>query len=196
VKPNWLAPAYWPLVFLAIRARLAGETVPRSLKIGLASSVAFLVAAGIAMSWPDSRLGEANTWSGWPEAAQRIDRLQQEFDQRGEPSFVFSTNYKNSALLAFHRAGHRRTYAQDIFGEHALQFDFWPPEGSMKGATGILVLDDRHDQAIVPEELKRYFDSVTKVDTVDVKGVGGSTRKIDIYLSRGYRGHPNWEAKR
>ncbi len=192
VKPNWLAPAYWPLVILAVQARLAGGAVPRGLKLGLASSAALLLAAGIAMAWPHSRLGEANTWSGWPEAAQRVDQLQQELDQRGAPSFVFSTNYKNSALLAFHRAGHRRTYAQDVFGEHALQFDFWPPEGALVGATGILVVDDRRDQAVVPEELQKYFESVTKIDTVEAKGGGGSARRIDIYLCRGYRGHPNW----
>jgi hypothetical protein len=196
VKPNWLAPAYWPLVILAVQARLAGGTVPRGLKLGLASSAALLLAAGIAMSWPHSRLGEANTWSGWPEAAHRVDQLQQELDQRGTSSFVFSTNYKNSALLAFHRLGHRRTYAQDVYGERALQFDFWPPEGLMAGATGILVVDDRRDQAVVPAELQTYFESVTKIDTVEVKGGGGSARRIDIYFCRGYRGHPNWGKKR
>ncbi len=101
VKPNWLAPAYWPLVILAVQARLSGGTVPRGLKLGLASSAVLLLAGVIAMAWPDSRLGEANTWSGWPEAAQRVDRLQQELDQRNErPSSSRRTTRTVPCLLS------------------------------------------------------------------------------------------------
>lgn len=190
VKPNWLAPAYAPLIVLAIESRLA-TTVPRSLRIGLATSAAMLLAAVVAMAWPGVRLGDANTWSGWPEAARRIDEIQRDLAARGQASFVFSTNYKNSALLAFHRAGHPRTYAQDIYGERALQFDFWPPENSLAGATGILAIDNRRDQAALPNELANYCDSVTRVDTVEAGGAGRSARRIDLYECRGYRGHPH-----
>jgi hypothetical protein len=190
VKPNWLAPAYAPLIVLAIQARLSGGTVPRGLKIGLASSAALLLVAVLAMAWPGAPLGEANTWAGWPEVARRIDQIERELAARGEASFVFSTNYKNSALLAFHGAGQPRTYAQDIYGERALQFDFWKPE-PLAGATGILVVDDRRDQAAVPDAAKPYFDSITKVDSVEVRHGGQTTRRIDIYLARGYRGHPH-----
>lgn len=190
VKPNWLAPAYAPLIVLAIQARLSGGAAPRSLKIGLASSAVLLLGAVVAMAWPGARIAEANTWTGWPEAAQRIDQIQRELATRGEASFVFSTNYKNSALLAFHQAGQPRTYAQDIYGERALQFDFWRPE-PLAGATGILVMDDRRDQATVPEQIKPYFSSITKLESVEVKHAGRTTRRIDIYLGRGYRGHPH-----
>jgi len=190
VKPNWLAPAYAPLIVLAIEARLSRGTVPRGLKIGLASSAALLLVAALAMAWPGAPLGEANTWTGWPEVARRIDQIQRELAARGEASFVFSTNYKNSSLLAFHQAGQPRTYAQDIYGERALQFDFWKP-GPLAGATGILVLDDRRDQTAVPEAAKRYFDSITKLESVEVQHGGRTTRRIDIYLARGYRGHPH-----
>jgi hypothetical protein len=189
VKPNWLAPAYAPLVVLAVHARLSGDAIPRSLRIGLASSAALLIAAVLAMAWPGAPIAEANTWTGWPEAARRIDQIQRELAARGESSFVFSTNYKNSALLAFHRAGHARTYAQDIYGERALQFDFWRPE-PLAGATGILVMDDRRDEAKVPETIRPYFDSITRLESLDIRRGGRTTRRIDIYLCRGYHGHP------
>jgi hypothetical protein len=189
VKPNWLAPAYAPLVVLAIRARLPGDAAPRSLRIGLASSAVLLLAAVLALVWPGAPIGKANTWDGWPEAARRIDQIQRELAARGEASFVFSTNYKNSALLAFHRAGHPRTYAQDIYGERALQFDFWQPE-PLAGATGILAIDDRRDEAAVPDEMRPYFASITKLESLDIRHGGRTTRRIDIYLCRGYRGHP------
>jgi len=189
VKPNWLAPAYAPLIVLAVEARLAAG-VPRAFRIGLATSAAMLLAAAVALAWPGLRLGEANTWSGWPEAARRIDEIQRGLSERGQQSFVFSTNYKNSALLAFHRAGHPRTYAQDIYGEPALQFDFWPPDGALAGATGILAIDDRRDQATLPPTLANYFESVSRIGSVEAGGAGGAARRIDLYECRGYRGHP------
>ncbi len=190
VKPNWLAPAYAPLIVLAVEARLTGAA-PRAFRIGLATSAVLLLAAVIAMAWPDARLGAANTWSGWPEAARRIDKIQRDLSAGGKPSFVFSTNYKNSALLAFHQAGHPRTYAQDIYGERALQFDFWPPDGSLAGATGILAIDDRRDQSAPPPALASHFESIKLIDSIEAGG--GGTRHIDLYECRGYRGHPRAE---
>jgi 4-amino-4-deoxy-L-arabinose transferase-like glycosyltransferase len=192
VKPNWLAPVYPPLVLLAVQERLQGWEAPRGLKLGLASSAALLLVAVLAMAWPNAPIGSANTWSGWPKAARHIDWLRQELAQQGQTSFVFATNYKNSALLAFHLDGQPRTYAQDIFGERALQFDFWPPEESLAGATGILAVDDRRDRSLLPAQLLAHFDSVERVDSVDVGRTGHVTRRIDIYLCRGYRGHPRW----
>ncbi|MCM8595910.1 glycosyltransferase family 39 protein [Accumulibacter sp.] len=190
VKPNWLAPAYWPLIILAVEERLAGGTVPRSFKLGLASSCALLLAAIVAVSWPNARLGDLDTWSGWPEAAKRVDDLQRELSGRGERSFVFSTNHKSSAMLAFYRQGHARTYAQDVFGERALQFDFWPPEDGMEGATGILAIDDMHDRSSLPLQLPSYCRALTKVDTIVDSSGSGAPRRIDLYLCQDYRGHP------
>ena len=190
VKPNWLAPAYAPLIVLAVEARLTGAA-PRAFRIGLATSAVLLLAAVIAMAWPGARLGAANTWSGWPEAARRIDEIQRDLSAGGKPSFVFSTNYKKSASPAFHQAGHPRTYAQDIYGERALQFDFWPPDGSLAGATGILAIDDRRDQSALPPALASHFESVKLIDSIEAGG--GGTRHIDLYECRGYRGHPRAE---
>ena len=94
-------------------------------------------------------------------------------------------------MLAFDLPGHPRTYAQDIYGERALQFDYWTPETTLAGRTGILVIDDRRDAAQVPQSLLDRFQSVEKVDTVFVGDPAKPTRRIDIYLCRGYRGHPH-----
>jgi len=191
VKPNWLAPVYPPLIVLALHAQLKQGAVPRALKIGLASSAAVLCAAAAAVTLPNPWLGVGNTWSGWTEAAQRVDQWQHKLAAENTASFVFSTNYKNSAMLAFDLPGHPRTYAQDIYGERALQFDYWPPEATLAGRTGILVIDDRRDAAQVPQSLLDRFQSVEKVDTVFVGDPAKPTRRIDIYLCRGYRGHPH-----
>jgi len=191
VKPNWLAPVYPPLIVLALHAQLKQGAVPRALKIGLASSAAVLCAAAAAVTLPNPWLGVGNTWSGWTEAAQRVDQWQHKLAAENTASFVFSTNYKNSAMLAFNLPGHPRTYAQDIYGERALQFDYWPPEATLAGRTGILVIDDRRDAAQVPQSLLDRFQSVEKVDTVFVGDPAKPTRRIDIYLCRGYRGHPH-----
>ncbi|HTN49720.1 MAG TPA: glycosyltransferase family 39 protein [Burkholderiaceae bacterium] len=189
VKPNWLAPAYPPLLALAVQARLQGGLIPRGLRIGLATSATLLLAAVAAMAIPNTRLQEANTWSGWAEAARRVDSARQQLAAAGTRSFVFTTNYKNSALLAFHLSGQPRTYAQDIYGEPALQFDYWPPE-ALAGQSAILAMDDRRDAAGPPAALLAQFESVRKIDSVVVGNPERPTRRIDLYLCEGYRGHP------
>ena len=66
----------------------------------------------------------------------------------------------------------------------------WPPEDSLAGATGILAIDDRRDQATLPPALADYFESVTRIDSIEVGGASGAARRIDLYECRGYRGHP------
>ena len=88
--------------------------------------------------------GDLNSWSGWKEAAAaRRPGGAQRHAPRASEAFVFSPNYKISSLIRFYLPGQPRTYAQDIYGEKALQFDYFPLERDLKGATGILVLSDQ-----------------------------------------------------
>jgi len=192
VKANWLAPAYWSLIILALQARLAHGESRRAMKIGLASSAALLVAAGLGLAWPQAPLGNADNWSGWAEAARRIEGLQGALAEQDERTFVFSTHYMGSALLAFYLTGHPRTYAQDVYGQRALQFDYWPVLDSMAGASGILALEGPANQA-PPQQLARFFASVSKVDSLEIRPGTPNSRRIDLYLCRGYRGHPRAE---
>ena len=83
--------------------------------------------------------GDLNSWSGWQEAAARVEKVEAAIRAEGHEAFVFSPNYKISSLIRFYLPGQPRTYAQDIYGDKALQFDYFPLERDLKGATGMLV---------------------------------------------------------
>jgi 4-amino-4-deoxy-L-arabinose transferase-like glycosyltransferase len=195
VKINWLAPAYWSLMILGVRHVLSLERGHRRLMRGLALSTAILLVAGTAVTIPNLPVaGDLNTWSGWDEAAARVAKVEASARAEGRETFVFSPTYKISSLIRFYLPGQPRTYAQDIFGDKALQFDFFPLPSSLKGATGILVLSDQDQGELNLERLKAYFDTVERVDVVEAKAFGKVTRRVQIYRASNYKGHPRWLA--
>jgi hypothetical protein len=191
VKINWLAPAYWSLLILGVRHVLTLDDGQRRLRRGLASSAVVLLIALAAFSVSNLPVaGNLNTWSGWQDAARRVDRFTAEARGEGRDTFVFATNYRVSSLLRFYLAGQPRTYAQDVYGDAALQFDYFPLGSDMRGATGILVISEPDTFATYRERLKTVFDACEPVDVVPVTAFGKVTRRIEIYRCSNYKGHP------
>ena len=191
VKINWLAPAFWPLIVLGIRHLLARSDRERRMVWGLASSAAVLVIGAAISAVPNLPIpGDLNSWSGFREAAARVDRLEAGIRAEGKDSFVFSPYYKTSSLIWFHRSGQQRTYAQDIYGEKALEYDYFPADRDLRGATGILVITDQAQSKLDLERLKPYFDAVTPVDVVETTSSGKVVRRIEIYQATNYKGRP------
>ncbi len=195
VKINWLAPAYWSLMILAVHHGLSLANGLTRLLRGLASSAAILLAAGIVVAIPNLPIpADMNTWSGWDEAALRVDKAASQARAEGQEVFIFSPNYKISSLIRFYLPGQPRTYAEDVYGDPALQFDYFPLTSSLKGATGILVLSDQDQGDLDLERLKAYFDKVERIDTVESQAFGKVTRRVSIYRGTHYTGHPRWRA--
>lgn len=191
VKINWLAPAWWSLVILGVHALLARTDGMARLRRGLASSAAILAAAAALAAIPNLPVvGNLNSWSGWDKAAARVAALERAEQAAGHPTFIFSPNYKISSLIRLYLPGHPRTYAQDIYGAPALQFDYFPLDRDLKGATGLLVLSDQDQSELDLDRLKTYFDKIERIDTIETHGMGKLTRRIDIYRCTGYVGHP------
>lgn len=194
VKVNWLVPAFWSLVILGVQHLLAREDGQKRLLRGLASSAAVLLIAGVVLTVPNFPLaGDMNNWSGIDRAAARVDQIGGALRAEGTETFVFSPNYKISSLLRFYLPGQPRTYAEDIYGEAALQFDYFPLTTQLKGATGLFV----SDQAWSPldnERLKSSFDRIELVDVIEAKAFGKVARRIAIYRGINYKGHPRWRA--
>ncbi|MBS0401731.1 MAG: glycosyltransferase family 39 protein [Rubrivivax sp.] len=195
VRINWLAPAWWSLIVLAA-ARLPADTpLPRGWRIGLASSAVMLLLVLVVFTVPNLPLPHnLNSWSAWHETAQQVAREQQALQARGERSFVFGPNYKVASLLRFHLPGKPRTYAQDIYGAPALQYDYLPPAGDLRGATGILVLADQDQAQLDLTRLAPYCASVEPAQQLQTGAFGRSARRTEIWLCRGYRGHPRVHA--
>jgi Dolichyl-phosphate-mannose-protein mannosyltransferase len=197
VKINWLAPAFWSLVVLGMHPLLQRPGAGRRMAWGLGSSAAIVVAVFAVSVTPNLPIaGDMNSWSGWKAAAQHVERVTQATRAKGEPVFVFSPNYKISSLLRFYLPGQPRTYAQDIYGARALQFDYFPLERELKGATGILVVSDQSQSHLDLQRLKPYFDSVELVDVVETVAFSRVTRRVEIYRALNYKGHPRNDPKR
>ncbi len=196
-KINWLAPAFWSLIVLGMHPLLQRPGAARQLAWGLGSSAAVVLAAFAISVTPNLPIaGDLNSWSGWKEAAQRVERVAQTARAKGEPVFIFSPNYKISSLLRFYLPGQPRTYAQDIYGAHALQFDFFPLPQDLKGATGILVVSDQSNSRLDLRRVAPYFDALELVDVIETVAFGRVTRRVEIYLGTNYRGHPRHDPAR
>lgn len=188
VKMNWLAPAYWSFIILGVHYLFQDPTRFKRMKIGIYSSFAFLGLGISVVAIPDVPLGEGNTWSGWKMAAEETSSIQDSLMAQGEDTFIFSTNYKASSLLKFYLPGQPRTYAQDIIGRHALQFDIWTKDEELKGKTGILVVDDRREYRFRANRIEPYFENIEKIKAISIENFGQSVRQIDIYLCKDYHG--------
>lgn len=191
VKLNWLAPAWWSLIVLGMHRLLEQRDALTRLKRGLGSSAALLLAAmALALTPNLPLLRDLNAWSGWSETARQLDPLLKQARSRGEQVFVFAPNYKISSLLRFHLPGQPRTYAQDIYGAPALQFDHFPLSSDLKGATGFLVVSDQAQSRLDLDRVRPYFDTLQKVDTIETRAFGRVTRRVEIWRGSGYKGHP------
>lgn len=190
-KINWLAPAYWSLMILGVQYVLTRDGGLRRLLRGLASSAILLLAAGLVFWIPNLPVpGDMNSWSGWQEAATRVAKAEASLRAEGRDTFVFGPNYKISSLMRYYLPGQPRTYAHDIYGDKALQFDYFPLDRDLRGATGILVVSDQDAGDLDLERLKPWFDSVERIDTVEARAFGKVTRRVDIYRCTNYKGHP------
>ncbi|MEA3288219.1 MAG: glycosyltransferase family 39 protein [Candidatus Marinimicrobia bacterium] len=188
VKMNWLAPAYWSFIILGVYFLFQESQRLRRFKIGVYSSLAFLGLGVSIIVLPDVPLGEGNTWSGWKNAAVEVSSIRDSLKQQGDEPFIFSTNYKASSLLKFYLPDQPRTYAQDIIGKPALQFDIWPKTVDLLGKTGILVIDDRREYRFKRKQIEPYFTNIRKIRTIKTENYGQTVRRIDIYLCTGYQG--------
>ncbi len=191
VRINWLLPAWWSLIVLAVASLPAHGPAPRWWRRGLASSLLLLLGVLVVFAVPKLPIvGNLNSWSGWKETADHVARIEAARHARGERTFVFGPNYKVASLLRFHLPGQPRTYAQDIFGAPALQYDYLPQQRDLKGATGILVLADQDQARLDMGRLVPYCDALEAAEVVHTGAFGRSTRRTEIWLCRGYHGHP------
>ncbi|MDM0111374.1 glycosyltransferase family 39 protein [Variovorax sp. J22R133] len=190
-KINWLLPAWWSLIVLGMRHGLDRGGQRRLRAWGLASSASLLVATIAIATVPNLPLpGDLNIWSGWRDAAQRVDLAVAAERHAGRRAFVFSPNYKISSLLWFHRPSQERTYAQDIFGRKALQYDYFPQTEDLVGATGFLVVSDQAQSTLQVDAIRPLFESLERVDVIEVGALERRTRRIEIWRGTGYRGRP------
>ncbi len=189
VKMNWLLPGFLPII--AITTILYSNSFfnpTKLIKVGIWSSVVLVVVGHLIMIVPNIPLGNGNTWSGWEDAAEKVYEIQQE---RGgnEKVFVFSNGYKSASLMKFYLPDQQNTYAENIYGKRALQFDYWGIPESLIGKDAIYVRSNRTEYKNDLMEIKKYFDAVEELEVFDYKFINGkSARKIICYYATNYKG--------
>lgn len=188
-KLNWLIPAWWPLVVLGLRQSLSRPAAGLWRPLGLASTLALLLAASVLATQADMKLpADLNVASGWRQAAARVDEQVAAERLAGRRAFVFSPNYKISSLIWIHRPSQERTYSSDIWGGKSLQYDHFPKDENLAGATGFLVLSDQAQSNIDMTEVARRFESLEWVETMETRSRGALVRRIEIWRGENYAG--------
>ncbi len=189
VKMNWLLPGFLPIIAIVVIVYSNSFLNPTKLiRVGIWSSLVLVVVAHLVMVVPNITLGNGNTWSGWEDAADKVYKIQQE---RGgnEKIFIFSNGYKAASLMKFYLPDQQNTYAENIYGKRALQFDYWGIPQSLIGKDALYVRSNRTEYDADLKEIRKYFDSVEELETFDYKFIDGkSARKIICYYAKNYKG--------
>ncbi len=189
VKMNWLLPGYLGFIIATVLI-YKNRDMLRSvwIKTGIISSIILLIVAHMILVIPNMPLGEGNTWSGWQDSAQKIAGIQKRLGGE-KTTFLFSNSYKSSALLRFYLPVDQEVYAQNIYGEPALQFDIWGIPDSLAGKDAIFIHTDRYEYGKNLDVLNMYFSDIELIEKFEYKFMDEyKTRTIYCYLARGYVG--------
>lgn len=187
VKMNWLLPGYISLiVMMAFTHKHNLEKLTAPTKVGLGISLFLVFLGHFILVVPNVPLGEANTWSGWKDASQQIYKLQKEYGGRNN-CFIFGNSYKSASLVKFYLPDQQPTYAENIFGERGLQFDYWEDPAKLYGKNALYVFDNRKEYKPELEIVEKYFDEIREVKKFEYNFFGiAKTRTITCYYCVNY----------
>lgn len=204
VKPNWVAPAYLPLLLglawwwsesgLLERRPVLATRVSRI----LAATIPIVLLAPIVNVWPQHR---GSSWTGWSEVADAAEKWEERVDPEDQKEgnvFFFAADYKDAAQLTHGLCQHEEQHpeeppiepvlAQNALGRPALQFDQWERPQLHEGQDAIFVLPRADERQSHVEEARAHFASIEKVERVDVERLGIRVMSADIYVCRDYKG--------
>lgn len=186
VKMNWLLPGYLGLIMIsASLCHSEFKCTSRWLRSGAIVSIILITAAHLIWLIPNIPLGEGNTWSGWQDAAKQVFEIQKELGGK-DKVFIFSNSYKGASLMKFYLPDQQDVYAQNVYKEPALQFDFWPLPDSLEGKDALYIFSNRREYPNDLMKVRRYFDEVNLLKTFEYQFFGEKTRTIFCYLAKNY----------
>jgi 4-amino-4-deoxy-L-arabinose transferase-like glycosyltransferase len=190
VKLNWPAPAYLTgaMALVLVWAEKVGSAPHRWRRWVAAAGVsgATLVAVVYALPAMPLPLGGANSWSGWPQLAQRIESIKAEFPR--EP-FLFSDGHKTSSEIAYYTHQPSLVLAENIYGDKALQFDYWLKPMSLTGRDALLVQSDTW--LLSPKQMeavRRRFQWISEPEPLPITRKGRKVREFYIIRCFNYLG--------
>lgn len=191
VKMNWMAPSYatgFLLTAMVFTEQKHLRLFRKWFKISIFTGILFMVFTYMVPAMPLYPL-PGDTWTGWPELGQKVAAIKEEMEKENKV-FVFGNRYKVSVEMWFYHPEQERTYAQNILGKKALQFDYWSSPEALKGQNAIFVVADIEGFKNM-DALKNRFERVIKEEDLKVVRHGITFRTFNIYRCYGYKGpHP------
>jgi len=188
VKMNWLAPAYLSSVsLLAVRLpELRRRFLAVGFRISLALALIFVILTHVLVAIPVVAMGRADLISGWDELAAKIDLIRREMADSG-PLFICGYDYKTASQLAFHLPDKPEVYANNIFGENGLAYNYWVNPADLAGMNCLLVIDSRSDYRNA-RPLADFFENISSAERITIKRAGRKITEFAIYRCYGYKG--------
>lgn len=191
VKINWMMPAYITgIIFLTIFIS------QKSAKINIMIAAVLHVAFAIEVIFYPVQIKSDDTWFGWEQLANQLETLQKSYPN----TFIFSADsYKTSAELRFFLP--QKTYAQNIIGKPALQFDYVGDNVLLLAGKNALFVDsdpgfkNTFKNGSIPPELKLYFKQVQELEPIIIKNGNSNARKFWVYYCAGYKAYQKKSGK-
>ena len=184
VKINWMMPAYLTGFIL-----LAVFISKKSAKINIWIAAILHLAFAIEVIFYPVPIKSDDTWFGWKQLAQQVQQVQKNYPN----TFIFSADgYKTSAELSFFLP--QSIYAQNIFQQPALQFDYIGDNILLLAGKNALFIDsdprfkNTAKNGSIPPELKTYFHEVKELEPIIIKNGNSNARKFWVYYCEGYLG--------
>ncbi len=194
VKMNWLAPAYVTLIVaLALlcyermknrpeKARSTRRWITATIITAAVMSLLVHVLAVV----PVFPMKKADTWTGWPELADRVTELVEEM---GPETIIFGNDYKVPSQITFYTAEHYDTYSANLFGGNGLQYEFWNDLDRIAGRDGIFIASDATGvRKWEMDAIERVFRNVEFDGTLEIRRHGRLFRRFMLYRCYEYQG--------
>ncbi|MGI4020320.1 MAG: glycosyltransferase family 39 protein [Janthinobacterium lividum] len=183
VKINWMMPGYITgIIFLTVFIS------QKSARINIWIAAVLHLAFAVEVIFYPVPIKSDDTWFGWKQLANQVQNLQKTYPN----TFIFSADgYKTSAELSFFLP--QKVYAQNIFHQPALQFDYVGDNVLLLQGKNAIFLDSdpgfknmEKNGNILPE-LKTYFKDVQELEPIIIKNGNANARKFCVYYCEGYR---------
>lgn len=183
VKINWMMPGYITgIIFLAVFIS------QKSARINIWIAAVLHVAFALEVIFYPVPIKSDDTWFGWKQLANQVQILQKSYPN----TFIFAADgYKTSAELSFFLP--QKIYAQNVFYQPALQFDYVGDNMLLLRGKNALFIDsdpgfhDRLKSTTVPSEIKTYFKKIVQLEPIIIKNGNRDVRKFWVYYCKGYQ---------
>ncbi len=190
VKVHWLLPGYLGVVLgIVIVFRFELSFKSPWIRRGAWFSALLIGLCHVLFLIPGFQIFQVNSWSGWRDLTAKVERLQEQLGGRDQV-FLFADSHKTAAYLTFYTKDHQRTYAENIFGQFAKQFNVWGIPKSLQGKNALYVTSTADLSIGEAEALGKYFDQLTQVAKFSYPLISvGDEPARDVYCYLGAHYH-------